>query len=112
MAGPLSGYRVLEVGGQGPVPFAGMLLADMGAEVIRVDRTELKPSHRPEYEISLRGRRRVAVNLKSAEGVDVLLQMVEGVDALLEGFRPGSWNAWALGPPRVWSGIRGSCTGG
>ena len=98
MAGPLSGYRVLEVGGQGPVPFAGMLLADMGAEVIRVDRTELKPSHRPEYEISLRGRRRVAVNLKSAEGVDVLLQMVEGVDALLEGFRPGVMERLGVGP--------------
>src|SRR5258707_4265256 len=97
MPGPLSGYRVLEVGGQGPVPFAGMMLADMGAEVIRVDRTGMTQSHRPEYEICLRGRRRVAVNLKFAEGVGVLLRMVESVDALLEGFRPEAMERVGIG---------------
>jgi alpha-methylacyl-CoA racemase len=75
-----------------------MMLADMGAEVIRVDRSGMTPRHAPEYEICLRGCKRIAMDLKSSDGIDVLLQMVEGADALLEGFRPGVMERLGVGP--------------
>jgi alpha-methylacyl-CoA racemase len=105
MTGPLQGYKVVELAGIGPGPFAAMLLADMGAEVIRVDRA-FAPKHglsdgseRPVNPDTLqRGRRSVALDLKSADGIAALLDLVAGADALLEGFRPGVMERLGVGP--------------
>src|SRR5690348_4690062 len=85
--GPLSGVRVVEVGGIGPGPFAAMMLSDLGADVVRVDRPgeDLRATHG----VLLRGRRSVVVDLKSDEGRSVVLGLVERSDILIEGFRPG-----------------------
>ena len=101
MAGPLSGYRILEIAGIGPGPFAAMLLADMGAEVIRVDRAQAvrgPAPDKPAGDLMLRGRRNIALDLKSPEGVETLLQMVEKADAIIEGFRPGVMERLGVGP--------------
>ncbi len=99
--GPLEGVKVVEVAGIGPGPFTAMMLADMGADVIRVDRTANAlggdPSA-PPADVSNRGRRSVAVDLKSPEGVEVLLRLVESADALIEGFRPGVAERLGFGP--------------
>ncbi len=94
-SGPLAGVRALELGGIGPGPFAAMMLADMGAEVIRVDR--------PGAAIGLsaglhRGRRSVAMDLKDGRAIDVVGRIVEGCDVVLEGFRPGVAERLGLGP--------------
>ena len=97
--GPLAGVRVLEVGGIGPNPFAGMLLADMGADVIRLDRQvgtgfgQAGPS-----DPSLRGRQTLAVDLKSEAGRTLALELADRADALIEGFRPGVMERLGLGP--------------
>ena len=91
MSGPLSGYRIIEIAGIGPGPFAAMLLSDMGAEVIRVERAQSVRGPAPEtphYDVMLRNRRNVALDLKHPDGVATLLDLVEGADALIEGFRP------------------------
>jgi len=101
MAGPLSGYRILEIAGIGPGPFAAMLLADMGAEVIRVDRAQSvrgPAPDKPAGDLMLRGRRNIALDLKSPEGVETLLQLVEKADAIIEGFRPGVMERLGVGP--------------
>ncbi len=98
--GPLAGVRVVELVGIGPGPFAGMLLADLGADVIRVDRpggNALQVSV-PEKDILSRGRPSVAVNIKDPRGVEVVLQLVEKADVLIEGFRPGVTERLGLGP--------------
>ena len=95
MAGPLKGFRVIELAGIGPGPFAGMMLADHGAEVIRVDRPGARIDARDPL---LRGRRVIGVDLKSAEGRAVVLDLVKGADALFEGFRPGVTERLGLGP--------------
>lgn len=100
MAGPLSGIRILEIAGIGPGPFAAMMLADMGAEVVRVDRVQavrdnVSGSH---WDVMLRGRRNVALDLKHPEGVEALLTLVEGADAIIEGFRPGVMERLGVGP--------------
>ena len=100
MAGPLSGIRILEIAGIGPGPFAAMMLADMGAEVVRVDRVQavrdnVTGSH---WDVMLRGRRNVALDLKHSEGVEALLTLVEGADAIIEGFRPGVMERLGVGP--------------
>ncbi len=100
MAGPLSGIRILEIAGIGPGPFAAMMLADMGAEVVRVDRVQavrdnVTGSH---WDVMLRGRRNVALDLKHPEGVEALLTLVEGADAIIEGFRPGVMERLGVGP--------------
>ena len=98
--GPLAGVRVVELVGIGPGPFAGMLLADLGADVIRVDRpggNALQVSV-PEKDILNRGRPSVAVNIKDPRGVEVVLQLVEKADVLIEGFRPGVTERLGLGP--------------
>ena len=94
--GPLSGVRVLELGGIGPGPYAGMLLADLGADVVRVDRPgeDLSPTHA----VLLRGRRSVALDLKSEDGRATVLDLAERSDVLLEGFRPGVAERLGLGP--------------
>jgi len=101
MAGPLTGYRIIEIAGIGPGPFAAMLLADMGAEVVRVDRAGAVRGpvpDTPHYDILLRGRRNVAIDLKQPEGVEALLSLVESADALIEGFRPGVMERLGVGP--------------
>jgi alpha-methylacyl-CoA racemase len=103
MAGPLAGVRVLELAGIGPGPFAGMMLADMGAEVLRIDRAAaaregVSATH---GDLLGRGRRSVAVDLKSAEGRDAVLRLAERADVLIEGFRPGVTERLGLGPDDV-----------
>jgi alpha-methylacyl-CoA racemase len=88
---------VLELGGIGPGPFCGMLLADLGAEVIRVDRPEGAGSE-PLHPVLHRGRRSVTLDLKAPAGADVALRLVERMDALIEGFRPGVTERLGLGP--------------
>ena len=85
--GPLNGFRIIELAGIGPGPFCGMMLSDMGAEVIRVDRIA-KGIGSPN-DVLQRNRRSVAVDLKSPTGTEIVLKLVESADALFEGFRPG-----------------------
>lgn len=87
--GPLAGVKVLELGGIGPVPFCGMLLSDLGAEVIRLERAAASPQEPAPKDPLLRGRRSIALNLKHPRAIEVLLQLIEQVDVLIEGFRPG-----------------------
>ncbi len=99
--GPLAGVRIVELAGIGPGPFAAMLLADMGATIIRVDRTQaadLGVALPPRMNIMNRGRRSVAVDLKSEAGREVVLRLVEQADGLIEGFRPGVTERLGLGP--------------
>jgi alpha-methylacyl-CoA racemase len=107
MSGPLQGIRVLEMVGIGPGPFCGMMLADMGADVIRVDRPAGKragldgtPPARDSlrFDVTARGKRTVAIDLKSAEGAQQVLALVEEADVLIEGFRPGVMERLGLGP--------------
>jgi len=99
--GPLSGYRIIEIAGIGPGPFAAMMLADMGAEVIRVERaqsvkgTATATAH---WDTLLRGRKNIAIDLKNPQGVEALLQLVEKADAIIEGFRPGVMERLGIGP--------------
>jgi len=99
--GPLAGITVIELAGIGPGPFAAMMLADMGANVIRIDRARGdEPGVRVPYRMNVmnRGRRSVAVNLKSPAGVETVLKLIEKADALIEGFRPGVTERLGLGP--------------
>ena len=101
MTGPLSGVRVVELAGLGPAPFAGMMLADMGADVIRVDRVTRHHEVAESTELSEvieRGRRSIAVNLKDPRGVAIVLDLVAGADALMEGYRPGVAERLGVGP--------------
>jgi alpha-methylacyl-CoA racemase len=98
MSGPLSGLRVIELAGIGPGPFCGMMLADMGAEVIRVDRPGGNPSAAGGHDILFRNRRNVAVNLKHPDGVETILRLCESADALFEGYRPGVAERLGVGP--------------
>jgi alpha-methylacyl-CoA racemase len=98
--GPLTDVRVLEIGGIGPTPFAGMLLADMGADVLRIERSAaaaVVPADDP----TRRGRQSVALDLKSAGGREALLELSEHADALIEGFRPGVMERLGIGPDDV-----------
>lgn len=94
--GPLAGYRIIELAGIGPGPFCGMMLSDMGAEVIRVERPA-KDARRPR-DVLARNRKSLAVDLKRPEGVETVLRLCEGADALFEGFRPGVTERLGLGP--------------
>ena len=99
--GPLKGLRVIELAGIGPGPFCAMLLADMGADVVRVDRTEASELGVPmdkRYDVNGRNRRSVALDLKSAAGRDAVKRLVAGADVLIEGFRPGVAERLGLGP--------------
>jgi alpha-methylacyl-CoA racemase len=99
MSGPLQGMRIVEFAGIGPVPFAATMLADMGAEVIRVDRppTAARPGSIA-ADVLGRGRRSVCLDLKRPEAVAVALDLIAGADALVEGFRPGVMERLGLGP--------------
>lgn len=94
--GPLKGLRILEFAGIGPGPFCAMLLADLGAEVVRLDRKEGPPGTRQDF--VTRGRRSLALDLKSPAAIAAVLRLVEGADALIEGFRPGVMERLGLGP--------------
>ena len=98
MTGPLTGYRIVELAGIGPGPFAAMMLSDMGAEVLRVDRAEAVGEPAPRWDVNARGRRSVGVDLKHPGGREVVLRLVEQADALIEGFRPGVTERLGLGP--------------
>lgn len=101
MPGPLHGYRIIEIAGIGPGPFAAMMLADMGAEVIRVERAQAVRGPAPDapgFDALQRGRRNIAIDLKHPDGVATLLRLVESADALIEGFRPGVMERLGVGP--------------
>src|SRR5579872_5349793 len=99
--GPLSGYRVIELAGIGPGPMCAMLLSDMGADVLRIDRVAdagLGIAMDQKYSLLNRGRRSVAFDLKKPEAIEAVLKLVEKADALVEGFRPGVTERLGLGP--------------
>ena len=101
MSGPLSGFTVIELQGIGPGPFCGMVLSDMGADVIRIDRAASAPAEtpsRPPLDILGRGRRSIAVDLKQSDAIETVLSLVATADALIEGFRPGVMERLGLGP--------------
>ena len=99
MPGPLTGLRVVELAGLGPCPHAAMVLADLGADVVRIDRaTGRFDLAAPERDVLLRGRRSVFADLKSEQGKALVLDLVERADVLLEGFRPGVTERLGLGP--------------
>jgi alpha-methylacyl-CoA racemase len=103
--GPLEGIRIVELAGIGPGPFCGMLLADMGADVIRLDRAASVRADRlpgPGFEATARSRPSVGVDLKHPDGVATVLRMVEQADGLFEGFRPGVAERLGLGPDACW----------
>lgn len=95
--GPLQGFKVIELAGLGPGPFCGMMLADMGAEVISIERASDASAHKP-VDCDRRGKHSIALNLKNAEGVQALLELVERADALFESFRPGVAEKLGVGP--------------
>jgi len=100
--GPLAGLRIVEMAGIGPAPFAATLLADMGAELIRVDRREATdlglPGREAKFNVLHRGRRSLAVDLKTEQGQEVVKRLAAKADGLLEGFRPGVMERLGLGP--------------
>ncbi len=99
--GPLAGFKVIEIAGIGPAPFGAMLLADMGAEVIRIERPGgglFGGGGQVRLDLLNRGKRCICVDLKKPGGVDVVLRLLEGADALVEGFRPGVMEKLGLGP--------------
>ena len=99
--GPLTGLRVVEIVGLGPGPFAGMVLADMGADVLRVDRladAEAADTTRPAANVLHRGKPSVALDLKHPAGVDALLRLADRADALIDVFRPGVAERLGFGP--------------
>ncbi len=94
--GPLSGVKVVEFAGIGPGPFCGMLLSDLGADVVRIDRKGGRGGAKSD--ITSRGRRSVALDLKQPAAVEACLKLMDGADAILEGFRPGVMERLGLGP--------------
>lgn len=97
--GPLAGYRVVEIAGIGPAPFACMLMADLGAEIIRIDRASGgSPFAANPADIMSRGRQSIALNLKSEEGIAAARKLINTADILVEGFRPGVMEKLGLGP--------------
>jgi alpha-methylacyl-CoA racemase len=99
--GPLNGLTAVELAGIGPAPFCGMVLADLGADVVRVDRVTDNPGPlllQPEYDLHQRGKRSIAVDLKVPEGVNAVLELVARSQVLIEGFRPGVAEGLGVGP--------------
>ncbi len=104
MAGPLSGIRIVEFAGIGPGPFCGMMLADHGAEVIRIDRASGSRGGSTPLSVKdvlARGRKSIAINLKSAEGVALARKLCASADGIIEGFRPGVMERLGLGPEEL-----------
>ncbi|MCB1028060.1 MAG: CoA transferase, partial [Microthrixaceae bacterium] len=101
MSGPLNGIKIVEIAGIGPAPFAAMMLADLGADIVRVDRAGNVSGGDPALppgDLLTRGRRSIGVDLKSAAGVEVVLDLIEQADGFLEGFRPGVAERLGIGP--------------
>ena len=96
MNGPLKGMRVVEFAGLGPAPFCGMLLSDLGADVIRIDRRDAKPA--APHQVTHRGRRSVALNLKDPRAKELCLDLMGRAEIVFEGFRPGVMERLGLGP--------------
>src|SRR4051812_10730277 len=106
--GPLQGVRIVELAGIGPAPFCAMLLSDMGAEVIRLDRAANvghddsrvggPPGEEYRFNLLARGRRNIAIDLKNKAGAEAALRLIDKADALIEGFRPGVMERLGLGP--------------
>jgi alpha-methylacyl-CoA racemase len=101
VSGPLDGLKVIELAGIGPGPYACMLLADLGADVLRLERGDVDAGDEPTWEILNRSRPSVAVDLKSPAGRDLVLELCEQADVLIEGFRPGVTERLGLGPADV-----------
>ncbi|WP_245604134.1 CaiB/BaiF CoA transferase family protein [Patulibacter minatonensis] len=101
VGGPLHGVRILEVGGIGPNPFAGMMFADMGADVLRLDRPGAEGAPGRRFDVPTRGRATVGIDLRDPEGQDTVLGLAAEADALIEGFRPGVMERLGLGPDAV-----------
>src|SRR6185295_19040446 len=98
--GPLAGIKIVELVGIGPGPFAAMLLSDLGADVIRVDRAQNVSGGDPESpppDLLNRGRRSIGVDLKQPAGVETVLRLIDKADVLIEGFRPGVMERLGLG---------------
>src|SRR5680860_1229792 len=104
MGGPLAGVRVVELAGLAPVPFACMLLADLGADVVRVHRPG---SPAPLTDVLERGREAIGLDLKSEAGIEELLALVDRADVLVEGFRPGVAERLGSGRTSAWPATRG-----
>src|SRR5208282_596569 len=100
--GPLAGIKVIEIAGLGAAPYGCMMLADMGAEVVRIERIT-GSGDTPEFSPLLRNRRSMALDLKTPEGRDLVLAMVEKADALIEAFRPGVAERLGIGPDACFS---------
>jgi alpha-methylacyl-CoA racemase len=101
MSGPLTGFKVIELAGIGPAPMCAMMLSDMGAEVVRVDRlsdAKLGIAMPKKYNFLGRGRRSIAIDLKNPDGIEALLKLIDGADCVLEGFRPGVMERLGMGP--------------
>jgi alpha-methylacyl-CoA racemase len=99
--GPLAGIRIIEMVGLGPAPFCAMMLADMGAEVIRIQSKHGKPAFpilNTRFDVLARGRRSLSIDLKKPGAVEVLLSLIEQADGLIEGFRPGVMERLGLAP--------------
>lgn len=99
--GPLSGIHIVELGGVGPVPFCSMLLSDLGAEIVRLDRMSAHDGGQPtdpKFNLLNRGRRSIGIDLKKPEAREAVLKLVEKADAVLEGFRPGVAERLGIGP--------------
>lgn len=99
--GPLEGVKMIEIAGIGPGPFAAMMLSDMGAEILRIDRAQNVAGGdpaKPSLDLLARGRRSVGVDLKHPEGLAAVLRLVDQADVLLEGFRPGVMERLGAGP--------------
>ncbi len=101
MAGPLHGVKIIELAGLGPGPFAAMLLADLGADVLRLERGNPDASAEPHWDLLTRSRPSVALDLKNPAGRDLVLTLCESADALIEGFRPGVAERLGVGPHDV-----------
>ncbi len=101
MSGPLDGLKVVELAGIGPSPYACMLLADLGADVLRLERGDADADHETTWEILNRSRPSVAIDLKNPAGRDLVLELCEQADVLIEGFRPGVTERLGLGPEDV-----------
>jgi alpha-methylacyl-CoA racemase len=100
-SGPLCGYKLIEIAGIGPTQLTGMLLADMGAEIIRIDRltaVDLGVAMPSQFNLMNRSRPSATIDLKHPDGVKTVLKLCENADALFEGFRPGVMERLGLGP--------------
>jgi alpha-methylacyl-CoA racemase len=99
--GPLKGIKIVEFAGLGPAPFCAMLLSDLGAEIVRIDRQQPiagRIDHDPRSQILNRGRRSIAVDLKNPDGQAAVLRLIDQADALIEGYRPGVMERLGFGP--------------